>query len=60
MPSESQTQQEFMGAELRRKRLGLPTKTKMTEEQLREFASTPRQGLPERKPSLVRNAGRNR
>lgn len=48
MPSESQVQQEFMGAELARKRAGKPTRTKMTESQLEDFASTKRKGLPKR------------
>lgn len=48
-PSVSQKQQEFMGSELRRKRAGLPTRTNMTEQQLVDFASTPRRGLPKRK-----------
>jgi hypothetical protein len=39
-----------MGAELRRKREGLPTKTNMSEEQLRDFAATPRKKLPQRAP----------
>jgi hypothetical protein len=46
MPAESQKQQEFMGAELARKRAGKKTKTKMSVKQLLEFASTPRKGLP--------------
>ena len=48
MPAKSQDQQQFMGAELARKRAGKPTKTKMTVDQLREFASTPTKGLPVR------------
>jgi hypothetical protein len=48
MPSTSKKQQEFMGAELARKRAGKPTKTKMTVQELIDFASTPRKGLPER------------
>lgn len=39
MPSTSKRQQRFMGAELERKREGKPTKTRMTEKQLREYAS---------------------
>lgn len=39
-----------MGAELRRKREGLATKTNMSEEQLREFVATPRKKLPKRAP----------
>ena len=40
MPAVSRKQQKFMGAELARKRAGKKTKTKMTEAQLEEFAST--------------------
>jgi len=46
MPSVSQKQQGFMGAELARKRAGKKTKTGMTVQQLMDFASTPRKGLP--------------
>lgn len=46
MPAESKKQQAFMGAELARKRAGKKTKTKMTVDQLREFASTPTKNLP--------------
>ena len=49
MPSVSKKQQRFMGAELQRKRAGKKTKTKMTEAQLEEFASTKRKGLPKKK-----------
>lgn len=48
MPSVSQAQQSFMGAELARKRAGKSTQTGMSEKQLREFASTKRRGLPKR------------
>lgn len=51
MPAVSKKQQEFMGAELARKRAGKRTKTKMTETQLHEFASTKRKGLPAKKRS---------
>jgi len=51
MPSESKAQQELMGADLARKRAGLPTRTGMTESQLHDFASTKRKNLPERKTS---------
>lgn len=45
-----------MGAELKRKREGLPTRTTMSEKQLKEFASTPHAGLPKRKkPAPKRN-----
>jgi Protein of unknwon function (DUF3008) len=36
-----------MGAELRRKREGLSTQTKMSARQLKDFAATKRKGLPE-------------
>ena len=49
MPAKSKKQQMFMGAELRRKRAGKKTKTKMTEAQLKEFAETKRKGLPKKK-----------
>ena len=45
-PSISKKQQQFMGAELARKRAGKKTKTKMSEKQLEEFASTKTKGLP--------------
>lgn len=46
MPARSKKQQQFMGADLARKRAGKKTKTGMTEAQLREFAATPQKGLP--------------
>jgi len=49
MPAKSKKQQMFMALELKRKREGKRTKTKMTEEQLREFAHTKRKGLPAKK-----------
>jgi len=42
MPAKTEKQHKFMGAELARKRKGKKTKTKMTEEQLREFAQKKR------------------
>jgi Protein of unknwon function (DUF3008) len=51
MPSVSQAQQRFMGAELARKREGKSTKTGMSESQLRDFAGTKRSNLPARKSS---------
>jgi len=48
MPAKSKVQQEFMGAELARKRAGEATKTGMSERQLKDFASTKRKGLPKR------------
>ena len=47
-PAVSRKQQMFMGAELERKRAGKKTKTKMTEKQLEEYASTKRKGLPQK------------
>ena len=49
MPAKSRKQQQFMGAELARKRAGKRTRTHMSEKQLEEFASTKRKGLPARK-----------
>ncbi len=49
MPSGSKRQQQFMGAELARKRAGKKTKTGMSETQLHDFASTKRKGLPKKK-----------
>ena len=41
MPSVSERQRRFFGAELSRKRGGIKTSTKMSTEQLREFAAKP-------------------
>jgi hypothetical protein len=49
VPAKSKKQQQFMGAELARRRAGKKTRTGMTETQLHEFASTKRKGLPARK-----------
>jgi Protein of unknwon function (DUF3008) len=49
MPAVSKAQQAFMGADLARKRMGKGTKTGMSEQQLSDFASTKRKGLPKRK-----------
>jgi uncharacterized protein DUF3008 len=49
MPSTSIAQQQFMGAELARKRAGKKTRTGMSEKQLEEFAATKHAGLPEHK-----------
>jgi hypothetical protein len=38
MPSKTETQRKFMGADLARKRAGKKTKTGMSEKQLRDFA----------------------
>ena len=51
MPAVSKKQQQFMGAELSRKRAGKKTKTGMSEKQLEEYAGTKRKGLPARKRS---------
>lgn len=48
MPAKSAKQQRFMGAELARKRKGKKTKTGMSEEELKKFASTKRSALPAR------------
>ena len=48
MPSTSQAQQGLMGADLRRARAGKRTRTGMSEDQLKDFASTPRKGLRKR------------
>lgn len=48
-PAVSKKQQKFMGAELSRKRAGKKTRTKMSEKQLEDFASTKRKGLPKKK-----------
>ena len=47
-PAKSKAQQRFFGAELSRKRAGKKTKTEMSEQQLEEYASTKRKGLPAR------------
>lgn len=41
MPSTTNRQQRFMGAELARAKAGKPTKTKMGVKKLREFAKGP-------------------
>jgi hypothetical protein len=41
MPSSSEKQRRFMGAELGRKRHGEKTETKVSESQLRDFATKP-------------------
>lgn len=51
MPAVSQAQQQLMGADLARARVGKRTRTGMTLAQLEEFASTKRKGLPKRKSS---------
>ena len=51
MPSVSQAQQGFMGAAYARAKSGHPRKgdPKMSLKQFRDFARTPRKGLPARK-----------
>jgi len=49
MPSVSKKQQMMMGADLARARAGLKTRTGMSIQQLKDFASTKRKGLPLRK-----------
>jgi hypothetical protein len=41
MPTKSEKQRKFMGAELARKRAGKKTQTGMSEKQLEEFAAKP-------------------
>lgn len=48
MPAKSKVQQEFMGADLARARAGKKTRTGMSQQQLEDFASTKRKGLPQR------------
>jgi len=48
-PARSRKQQQFFGAELRRKRAGKRTRTKMSERELEEFAGTKTKNLPVRK-----------
>ena len=49
MPAKTERQRRFMGAELQRRRAGKKTKTKMTEKQLSEFATTKKKKLRKRK-----------
>ena len=49
MPAKSKAQQRLMGADLARAREGKATRTGMSEKHLKEYASTPRKGLPARK-----------
>ncbi len=44
MPAKSEKQRKFLAAELERKREGKPTKTDMSEKQLRDFARKPKGG----------------
>ena len=41
MPSSSESQRRLMGADLARRRAGKKTRTGMSEQQLRDFASKP-------------------
>ena len=54
MTATSKKQQQFMGAELARKRAGKATTTDMTEQQLQDFAGTPTKGLPARAKSATK------
>lgn len=59
MPAKSKAQQKFMGAELARKRAGKKTRTGLSENQLKEFAETPRKRLPARaKPKPKKKVGK--
>ena len=49
MPAVSKKQQQFMGTELARKRAGKRTRTKMTTQQLKDYAGTKYKGLPKKK-----------
>ena len=49
MPAKSKAQQRLMGADLQRAREGKKTRTGMSKAQLKEFAETPRKGLPAEK-----------
>lgn len=58
-PATSERQRQFFGAELARKRAGKPTQTKMSEEQLEDFAKgtlkpkkapTPKRSSADREP----------
>jgi len=48
MPSESKRQQHFMGLELAKQRKTGHNDTSMSEQQLKEFAATKTNGLPNR------------
>ena len=58
MPSVSEKQRRFMGAELGRLRRGEPTETGMTEEQLRDFARRRRRRASHKMRRLRRRRGR--
>jgi len=48
MPAKSKKQQMMMGADLARSRAGKATRTGMSTEKLKEFASIQQKGLPNR------------
>lgn len=48
-PAKSKSQQKMAGADLARKRAGKKTRTRLSEQQLIEYASTKRTYLPEKK-----------
>ena len=49
MPPTSKKQQQFMGADLARKRAGKKTRTGMSESQLEEYATKPKGGYSKTK-----------
>ena len=49
MAAVSEKQQQFFGAELRRRRAGKKTRTKLSEAEIEKFAATKHKGLPVRK-----------
>ena len=53
MPAETEKQRKFIGAELRRKRQGKKTKTKMSEKQLEEFAHKAQEGVVVKHRDLI-------
>jgi hypothetical protein len=55
MPSSTEKQRRFMGAELERKREGKKTETGMSEKQLEEFASKPTSDAKTRAKSSSRS-----
>lgn len=59
MPAVSKKQQQFMGAELARKRAGKKTQTGMSAQQLEDFAGTKRKGLPTRAKGSKSNSKSN-
>ena len=60
MPAKSKKQQQFMGAELARKRAGQHTQTGMSEAKLEEFASTSTKNLPVKAKSKKKPAKKAR